>query len=159
MIIVLAVGLTLLGLGGRWWKRRHDRKRDALTSSFNAGITTRSAPPPPPPAAAMSQTHTPEPVVYGNIRDGEASGSASSPARTREAYMPYGYGYTRSESRSESRVGGEGGGFGQGRTASPLARGATPMGEMERGEMAEPGDAGRGKRRVLVREREREEGL
>lgn len=129
MIIVLAVGLTLLGFGGRYLKKRHDRKRDAITGGFNTGITTRSAGDPKAPQPPMSQSNIND---SGVLEPAPLPTGRDSPARTREAFMPYGYGYTRSESRLGSQ--GQGQGAGVERTASPLARGATPVGELERGD-------------------------
>ncbi len=126
MIIVLAVGLLILGFGGRWLKKRHDRKQDRITGGFNSGITdpTRFARSNPSMAQAAP--------AHMSGRD--------SPMRTREAFMPYGYGYAR----SESQLGG---------TGSPLARGGTPVGDLERADAMEEA-APKGKaRRVLVRER------
>lgn len=141
MVVVLAVGLTALALIGLWLKRRHDRKRDQISGGFNAGITERTAP--------MSN---PSLNASGAIASGGMDGR-SSPARTRDAFMPYGYGYNRSESRlgSSHQV--------QDDRRSPLARGETPMGEMEKdagmSTLAPPeSEPGRKKsRRVLVRER------
>ena len=63
--------------------------------------------------------------------------------------MPYGYGYTRSETRLASHNQNNDRG-------SPLARGGTPVNEMEKGAGSgeAPGSAPRKKsKRVLVRER------
>jgi hypothetical protein len=43
MVIVLAIALTLVAILATWLKKRHDRKRDKLNTSFNEGITTRTA--------------------------------------------------------------------------------------------------------------------
>lgn len=115
MVIVLAIGLTALGVGGTWLKRRHDRKQDQITSGFNAGITQRSA---GPPIAAAGTAGNPN---DSSMMTGSASGR-DSPARTRSAFMPYGYGYARSESRLASRQDVDGRG----------TRGTTPMGEREK---------------------------
>jgi hypothetical protein len=132
MIIVLAVGLTILGVGGRYWKKRHDRKRDAISGGFNQGITTRNAP------AGASAAQANDPHMSGDFI--EPAGGRDSPMRTRENFMPYGYGYTRSESRlAEQRN-------------SPMARGATPVDMMEKGGV-EDSTPRKKSRRVLVRER------
>ncbi|KAK5173325.1 uncharacterized protein LTR77_002006 [Saxophila tyrrhenica] len=144
MIIVLAIGLTALGVGGRWLKKRHDRKQDAITAGFNTGITTRSNGPENPPP--MSQAQDPSFVGSGEI---EPAGGRDSPVRTRDAFMPYGYGYTRSESRNASA--------GFDRAQSPLARGTTPVNELERGQGEASRTPAKKKRRVLVRERSGEE--
>ena len=67
--------------------------------------------------------------------------------------MPYGYGYARSESRLGSR-----GGVNEVDRASPLARGATPVNELEKqadlsGTTAQETPTNKKSRRVLVRER------
>ncbi|KAK6443134.1 hypothetical protein LTR95_000651 [Oleoguttula sp. CCFEE 5521] len=96
--------------------------------------------------------------VQGGAAAGMAAGSASgrhTPTRTRDAFMPYGYGYARSESRhaSQSYVD-------QSDTITSVgdsARGAEAgrgVGESGyAGEVAE-GSAKKGKGRVLVRERD-----
>jgi hypothetical protein len=148
MIIVIAVGLIVLGFVGRWLKRRHDRKQDQIREGFNSGITARSASGPLPDVAQHGNDSS---FMSGGGAAGQESGSGrDSPARTREAFMPYGYGYTRSESRlaGQEHAGN-----------SPLVRGGTPMDEMEKaaglGAHAEtPSSNPRSKsRRVLVRER------
>jgi hypothetical protein len=133
MVIVVAIGLLILGFGGRWLKKRHDRKQDRMSSSFNAGITTRA----PPMAANDSHVSGPADLDPNNGRN--------SPSRTRDAFMPYGYAYTRSESRlaSDDR-------------SSPLARGTTPVNDLEKHaggaeSVGTPEDPR--KRRVMVRER------
>lgn len=167
MVIVLAVALSIIAVLATWLKKRHDRKRDHLNTSFNAGITTRSAPTGPnqteKPTASSSTV--PPPVISPN------NGGRNSPARTRDAFMPYGYNYTRSESRLPSGASGSedaivkvpppvlGGGNGR---SSPLARGGTPVGELERGAGIEgtPTPTGQGKRKkVLVRERSVEDDM
>ena len=124
---IIAYDLTpsvSVGVGGRYWKKRHDRKRDAIRGGFNQGITTRNA----GPADDPNQSGVLEPA-----------GGRDSPMRTRENFMPYGYGYTRSESRLGSH-------------GDSLARGATPVNELEKGG-AEEGTPRKKSRRVLVRER------
>ena len=137
MIIVLFVGLLVLGFGGRWLKKRHDRKQDRINESFNAGITTRG-----PQMSGADNVHDSTPAVANDGRN--------SPSRTREAFMPYGYGYTRSESRLANQGGDRG---------SPLARGGTPTNELEKSEAGQTGDSAPRKksRRVLVRERSGED--
>ena len=129
MVIVVAVGLLVLGFGGRWLKKRHDRKQDRMSAGFNAGITTRA----PPMAAHDSHV------------SGAADSGGNSPSRTRDAFMPYGYAYTRSESRLAS--------YNNNDRSSPLARGTTPMDDLEKsvGDVETPEDPR--KRRVMVRER------
>lgn len=155
MVIVIVVGLVLLSIVGVFLKRRHDRKADRIRGGFNEGITTRSA-----PMSVVSGVGdaAPESRHIGDTQipaagPSEQIGGRDSPVRTREAFMPYGYAYTRSESRLASRTDVAG-------RSSPLARGGTPMGELEK-------DAGMGPlnaatpdshkakqpRRVLVRER------
>lgn len=141
MIIVIALGLLILGFGGRWLKKRHDRKRDQNRLGFNAGITSRSAPVTEDKAGVSGGTAGAAALGPGSIAD--------SPARTRDAFMPYGYGYTRSESRNHT-----------GRE-SPVTRGGTPFEEMEKGapRAVSPSDSAVGggvagkMRRVLVREK------
>jgi len=132
MVIVVAAGLLILGFGGRWLKKRHDRKQDRMSESFNAGITTRSTP-----------------MAAHNVNDSQISGPVdadgrNSTSRSRDAFMPYGYGYTRSESRLGSY------------NSSPLARGTTPVNDLEKaGGMSSvtPEDPNKKSRRVKVRER------
>ncbi|CZT22958.1 uncharacterized protein RCC_08666 [Ramularia collo-cygni] len=97
MVIVLAIGLSLFAWLAVWLKRRHDRKQDAITGGFNAGITERSAPDGGYAEKNASGTLTGASPVIGSGRN--------SPARTREAFMPYGYGYAKSESRLGSSQG------------------------------------------------------
>ena len=132
MVIVVAIGLLILGFGGRWLKKRHDRKRDRISSGFNAGITSRA----PPMAANDSHLYGPADVDPNNGRN--------SPSRTRDAFMPYGYAYTRSESRLAGNDRG-----------SPLARGTTPVGDLEKHAGAADAETPEDprKRRVKVRER------
>nr|OQO32588.1 hypothetical protein B0A51_00152 [Rachicladosporium sp. CCFEE 5018] len=180
MLILLFVLLLLIALAAVWWKRRHDRKQDLVTSSFNPGITSRSVPGAGVapgqyagdgrgPEMGEAQHHasgsmlgfdgaSPAGGAGGGAAAGMAAGSASgrhTPTRTRDAFMPYGYGYARSESRpasqsyvdqsdtiqsvGESGRGGEGG------------RGGVEGGYA--GEVAEGGGK-KGKGRVLVRERD-----
>jgi len=128
---------------------------------FNAGITTRSALMPAVGGRADDGTGDSSYMSTANSRVMAAgtleSGSGrNSPARTREAFMPYGYGYARSESRLANRTDDVGG------RKSPMARGGTPVGELEKGVGMK--EAGMGaetpesapakqKKRVLVRER------
>lgn len=91
MVIVMAIGFPLLAWFGVWLKRRHDRKQDRITGGFNAGITERSAPTGGNEEKNISGTLTPVGAMEGSGRN--------SPARTREAFMPYGYGYANSQSR------------------------------------------------------------
>lgn len=150
MIIVIAIGLLILGFGGRWLKKRHDRKQDRLSGNFNAGITTRNSNQPHPTVPPMSSHDAANTATYSNVYNNGAadpndpSGGRNSPVRTRDAFMPYGYGYTRSESRLGSNN-------------SPLARGTTPVGELEKAEGSRgetPESAPRKKsRRIMVREK------
>ena len=140
MIIVVAIGLLILGFGGRWLKKRHDRKQDRLSGNFNAGITTRG-----PPMASNDANTSHVTAAAGNI---DAASGRDSPSRTRDAFMPYGYGYTRSESKLGSHANDR---------SSPLARGTTPMNEMEKGavgssETPEPAPKKKS-RRIMVREK------
>lgn len=88
MLIVIIIGLGLFIWLLIWLKRRHERKEDAAPAAFNAGITTRTT-----PMASTTQAVAMDP-----------SSGRDSPARTRDAFMPYGYGYARSESRLGSRT-------------------------------------------------------
>lgn len=116
---MLAIALIVLGFGGRWLKRRHDRKKDQITGGFNSGITTRSAP----------MTNDKANASVGVLEPGSGR---NTPSRSRDAFMPYGYGYAR----SESQIG--------------PTRGGTPANEMEKGNaMAE--DTPTGKRNKLRR--------
>ncbi|USW58126.1 hypothetical protein Slin15195_G114450 [Septoria linicola] len=132
MLIILAIAFPLIAWGAIWLKRRHDRKQDQVTSGFNAGITERQ---PPMSDKDLNRSTTSIPASGAGI-----SGSGrNSPQRTRDAYMPYGYGYSRSDSRNSGRQG-----------VHPLARGETPVEMVERG----PHDPASGKgKRVLVREK------
>ncbi|KAK3723870.1 hypothetical protein LTR37_001354 [Vermiconidia calcicola] len=144
MVIILAVGLTILGFGGRWLKKRHDRKQDRINGGFNEGITTRG-----PPMSSANNVHDSAVTVGGDV---DPSNGRNSPSRTREAFMPYGYGYTRSESRLAS------GGIDRG--GSPLARGGTPLHEVEKGPAETPESLPKKKsRRVMVRERSQEDSV
>ncbi|KAL1584840.1 hypothetical protein WHR41_06627 [Cladosporium halotolerans] len=157
MLIVLAIALSLIAILGTWLKKRHDRKRDQINTSFNEGITTRSAPQNP---GEKSETLAPPAAPAFTSK----SAGRNSPARTREAFMPYGYNYTRSDPRLASGsddaieqvpppvIGA--GPLASGRS-SPLARGGTPVGELEKGVGEEtPTTSGQTKRKkVLVRER------
>lgn len=163
MLIVLAIALSIIAILATWLKKRHDRKRDNPNTSFNEGITTRSAPyPPGEKDDGAPQPPAPEFNASANGRN--------SPVRTREAFMPYGYNYTRSESRFGS--GSEdaiekipppvvtAGPLASG-SSSPLARGATPVNELEKGgQEGTPTPTGKIKRKkVLVRERSVEDDL
>lgn len=140
MVIVLFFGLLGLALLGLWLKKRHYRRQDQITGGFNSGITERAPP--------MSSNPAVNNASNPNVADPNVNSGRDSPVRTRDAFMPYGYGYARSESRlgSQPEIG---------RAASPLARGETPVNEMERGgtagEAATP--SAKKSRRVLVRER------
>jgi hypothetical protein len=168
MVIVLAIALSIIAILATWLKKRHDRKRDLPNTSFNEGITTRSAPTDPAlteKAAASSRNVAPAAAAFSS----SSPSGRNSPARTREAFMPYGYNYTRSESRLAS--GSEdaiervpppppaGARPHESDRASPLARGGTPVGELERGGIeGTPTPTGQIKRKkVLVRERSAED--
>lgn len=130
MLIVIFVGIAALAIIGVWLRRRHRRNRDKNTASFNAGITTRSAPMGPAPGS----------------RSAFAPGSGrATPAST----VPYGAAGARSESRlasagNLSRVGERDlaaygmntpdyGGVIRGQ------RGGTPASEMEQGRVRNKG--------------------
>lgn len=164
MVIVLAIALSIIAVLATWLKKRHDRKRDLPNTSFNEGITTRAAPSNPTQAekaGASSRSVPPAAPAFSP----SSPGGRNSPARTREAFMPYGYNYTRSESRLASRSEdaiekvpppppvGEGPNGSD--RSSPLVRGGTPVGELERGGIeSTPTPTGHIKRKkVLVRER------
>lgn len=147
MLIVLFLGLLALAFLGLWLKKRHHRKRDQITTGFNSGITERA--PPPPMSSNPNIHHTDASMLSASsaaVNDTNVNGGRDSPVRTRDAFMPYGYGYTRSESRlgSNPEIG---------RAGSPLARGTTPMGTVERGEEGGTPVGHKKSRRVLVRER------
>ena len=172
MVIVLAIALAIIAVLATWLKKRHDRKRDEPNTSFNEGITTRTAPSDP----KLGQAEKPEasgampPVAPAyNI----SPNGRNSPIRTREAFMPYGYNYTRSESRLASGASASddaieqvqppppvvAAGLLESGRSSPLARGSTPVGELEKGGIeGTPTTTGHVKRKkVLVRERSVEE--
>lgn len=136
MVIVLVVALSLLGFGARWIKKRYDRKHDQNLKPFNAGVTTRS----------VAVTDDKFDNSLSSAATFVQSSNVDSPARTREAFMPYGYGYTRSESRN-----------GGGAEDSTL-RGGTPYEEMEKGTPESTGDLTRQEtvsgrvRKVLTRQ-------
>ncbi|KAK1083718.1 hypothetical protein LTR33_003093 [Friedmanniomyces endolithicus] len=88
MLIVLFAALLLLALLATCLKRRHDRKADQIREGFNTGITTRStgtAPMSVVPASANTTTQDMSAL-------GPSGSGRNSPARTREAFMPYGGG-------------------------------------------------------------------
>ncbi|KAK3109564.1 hypothetical protein LTR53_017052 [Teratosphaeriaceae sp. CCFEE 6253] len=147
MLIVLFVALLLLALVAVWLKRRHDRKADQIREGFNTGITNRSAPMTVPSAHDGAHDASVSQIMSGGL---EAGSGRDTPARTRDGLMPYGY-----SSRSESRLGSRGHDIG-GRK-SPLARGGTPVGELEKDAgmdiMPDGAPPPKKTRRVLVRER------
>ncbi|KAH9842148.1 integral membrane protein [Teratosphaeria destructans] len=158
MLIVLAIGLSSMAVLAVYIKRRYDRKADQIRQGFNAGITTRSAPPAPSRRGAdgagdSSFLSTTQMSGAGTFESGSGR---NTPARTRDAFMPYGYGYTRSESRLTSRADMDA-------RRSPLARGGTPVVDLEKeidgaaapdGGISTDSTQGKsGKRRILVRER------
>jgi hypothetical protein len=113
--------------------------------------------------------HHPHSAIRAKIRaHGETRSkrlpTSSSTSRTRDAFMPYGYNYTRSESRLASGASASDDAIehvqppppivAAGRS-SPLARGGTPVGDLERGGIeGTPTPTGQVKRKkVLVRER------
>jgi len=168
MVIVLAIALSIIAILATWFKKRHDRKRDLPNTSFNEGITTRTAPTDPAlteKTAASSRSVVPAAPAFNSSPSGR-----NSPARTRDAFMPYGYNYTRSEPRLAS--GSEdvietvpplpaGVRSHEDDRASPVARGSTPVGELEKGGIeSTPTPTGQIKRKkVLVRERSAEDDL
>jgi hypothetical protein len=113
MVIVMAIGFPLLAWAGVALKRRHDRKQDRSTGGFNAGITK-----PGDGAGYIGDDEKNVSRVDMATVPMESSGR-NSPARTREAFMPYGYGYAKSETRLGSSRGGER------RPGSPLTQGET----------------------------------
>lgn len=92
MLIILFLGLALLALLAVLLKRRHDRRMDKVTTSFNAGITTRAAPTPGasvPPSRGLQTSGDNRQGTYaaaGMAEIGEGRGRATP---TREQY---GYG-------------------------------------------------------------------
>jgi hypothetical protein len=169
MVIVLAIALSIIAILATWLKKRHDRKRDSPNTSFNEGITTRTAPTDPAlTEKAAASNRSVAPAAAAPAFNSSSPSGRNSPARTREAFMPYGYNYTRSESRLAS--GSEdaiervppppvGARPHESDRASPLARGGTPVGELERGGIeGTPTPTGQIKRKkVLVRERSAED--
>lgn len=134
MLIVLFFGLLALGLLANWLKRRHDRKADQVRNGFNTGITTRSN----PKTVADLSPLPGQRNMPGAGMEMEMGTGRRSPARTRDAFMPYGYGYSRSAHQH-----------------SPLQHGRTPFDEAERGAGMEAISETPGKgKRVLVRERD-----
>ncbi|PPJ52270.1 hypothetical protein CBER1_10267 [Cercospora berteroae] len=148
MLVVLVIAFPLIAWGAVVLKRRHDRKQDQINGGFNEGITTR-----PPMSdnnmnSSWSAKNREQKLIQSWHRStasipmaaaGPSGSGRNSPQRTREAFMPAGYGYSRSSSRNDSRQG-----------VHPLARGETPADIVERG----PNDAGSGKgKRVMVREK------
>jgi hypothetical protein len=157
MVIVLAIALSIIAILATWLKKRHDRKRDSPN--------TRTAPTDPALTEKSRSAAPAAPAFTSSSPSGR-----NSPARTRSAFMPYGYNYTRSESRLAS--GSEdaiervppppvGARPHESDRASPLARGGTPVGELERGGIeGTPTPTGQIKRKkVLVRERSAEEDI
>ncbi|KAF2720038.1 hypothetical protein K431DRAFT_227400 [Polychaeton citri CBS 116435] len=104
MLIALAVGLSLIGIGAVWYKKRRQRRADRINGSFNQGITSRSNN--QNYGGEMNGPYGPDAggkgIASGSLVEVNDSGK-DSPMRTRDAFMPYGYGYTRSESRLASR--------------------------------------------------------
>ncbi|KAK5111525.1 hypothetical protein LTR62_004820 [Meristemomyces frigidus] len=142
MLIVLFIGLSLLALVVVYLKRRHDRKQDVISGGFNAGITSRSAPIPASGAGMTSVNNSA--MMLGGL------GSArESMVDHRLSNMPYGYG---NGSRNGSRMSAaHANGW-----SSPLARGGTPSGDVEKqggGGMVDGIAPGKRQKRVLVRER------
>ncbi|KAI7479429.1 hypothetical protein KC357_g4228 [Hortaea werneckii] len=170
MIIVIFIGLLIIGLIAGWLKHRHDRKRDQIRGGFNEGITSRpvhhhhghgrekagmgyAAGNAANNSSFLSMNDSSQVMAAPPTTGLEPGSGRNSPARTREAFMPYGYGYTRSESRLGSRTDvDESGATGQ---RSPLPKEEKPTAETERGEKGAVGGGSRpkGQRRVLVRER------
>ncbi|KAK4500544.1 hypothetical protein PRZ48_008733 [Zasmidium cellare] len=144
MLIVLVICLPLIAWLALWLKRRHDRKQDQMNGGFNQGITQRAPGP-------MSDPHM---NMSGGAGSAAIDGSGrNSPARTRDAFMPYGYGYNH----SESRLGSKQAVYDDRR--SPLARGETP-GDPEKDAIEAAETPGKKKsKRVLVRERSLEDGI
>ncbi|CAK4034416.1 Hypothetical predicted protein [Lecanosticta acicola] len=142
MLIVLAIAFPIMGFLAAWLKRRHDRKQDQIREGFNAGITSRSA---GPMGNHENNSSAVAPAAVGE------SGQ-SSPKRTRDAFMPYGYGYNRSESR-----------FGSKQAVGDDRRSALASGEVAAGDQEKRGAAGTpGKRKskgVLVRERSAQDSI
>lgn len=125
MLIVLAIVLPLLGAGAHWLKARHDRKVDRMSGGFNAGITERAAP-------MSKEGFNDSDMVAAAAAHKMESGRPGSPARTRDQFMPYGYGYTHSDA-----------------SHATVARGGTPDVEKDRAFAEAP----RNLKRVMVREK------
>ncbi|KAI6914712.1 hypothetical protein KC318_g4355 [Hortaea werneckii] len=170
MLIVLFIGLLIIGLVAGWLKRRHDRKRDQIRGGFNEGITSRpvhhhhgdgrekagmgyAAGNAANNSSFLGMNGSSHIMTAPQATGLEPGSGRNSPARTHEAFMPYGYGYTRSESRLGSTTDVDQSGASG--TRSPLPKKETPTAGMERGEKGAAGGGSRpkGQRRVLVRER------
>ena len=136
MIIVIALGLGAAGAIGVWLKRRHQRKQDQIRGGFNAGITERAQP--------MSQNKGLDSPGAFAPTAAAASGS-NSPARTRDAFMPYGYGYSRSESHVAPQADDR---------RSPMTRGGSPYEDLDR-EASRPmmADRERNSKKAVAHER------
>lgn len=161
MVIVLAIAFSLLAILATWLKRRHDRKRDDPNTSFNEGITTRTAPSNPNLGTSEKTDAMTAPIPPAAPGLSPSASGRNSPIRTRDAFMPYGYNYTRSESRLASGASASQDAIeavpppnmAAHDRSSPLARGGTPVGELEKGGV-EGTPTGQFKRKkVLVRER------
>lgn len=136
MIVVIVLGCALLALLAVYLKRRHDRKRDQAPAVFNEGITSRSLPAQTRDGGVGEMSYVNDSSI--RVAEGlEAGSGRNTPTRTRDAFMPYGYGYSRSESRLGASF-----------------QGGTPMGELEKRASADDIMPIKDPRkRVLVRER------
>lgn len=126
MLIVLAIGLLTFALVAMWLKARHERRGDHIKGSSNSGITTQRLPDMADAKGGMGSisvlettfTNTTADTSTGRI---DPASGRNSPVRTRDAFMPYGYGYSRSESRLASNSGDD--------RRSPLAQEVTLVDE------------------------------
>nr|POE63292.1 hypothetical protein CFP56_04195 [Quercus suber] len=145
MLIALFAGLSGVAVLATCLKRRHDRRADQIRNGFNSGITTRST-----AKGVADPAHgsalPPAPPVYPSTTDIEPGPTRDSPARSRNAFMPYGYGYSYSDPRH-----------------SPGPRAQIPLDDIEKVAMMEGGGQQmmegalkREGKRVLVRERSEE---
>lgn len=154
MLIAIFVGLLLVALVAVWLKRRHDRKQDQIRGGFNEGITTRPAHHRHEKDGGVGYAANDSTFLSNNGSQFMPGSGRDSPARTREAFMPYGYGYARSESRVGSRTDVDASAI----TTPAAARGGTPAREVEKGDEIQPAASKKpGQRRVLVRERSMQE--
>ena len=140
MVILIFVIMAILTVIGVLLRRRHLRNRDKITSSFNAGITTRNA---PPPMASVPGSRAP--TGYGDESMMNEEGRAT------PSNIPYGYttpsgpaAAAGAAGRSESRLASYGNlarvrERDRATTPGRQTRGTTPVNEVERGNVLRKG--------------------